>query len=879
MNKIFLKILYFASLVTLLACSGENNTRAETVQQCIVSDELRLHVPSPDWRDQVVYMLFIDRFDDGDDSNNDQGFDEFDPEKPTHYSGGDLQGVIDRIGYLKSLGVSAVWVSPPVANQWWSTPYQATGWHGYWAADFKSVDAHFGTLDDYKRLSHELHCNGMYLIQDIVANHTANWYTYDGNYNPDDTAANFRLLEPDSFQPAPSQVPFNKVDRLNPEHAAADVYHWTPTVQDYGDMYQQYNYMFGFLADLNTENPVVVSALQDSYKFWIEQVGVDAFRIDTVSFAPLRFWSQFLNDENGIYAHARSLGKESFLTFGEAIYLPEPYEDESEQKTVAYQGDDATPGVNSMLAFPLYYSINRVIGQGSPTAYLDYRLRKHMEHFPDPYTTPIFVDNHDTARFLSAGPGSALKQALATIFTLPGIPILYQGTEQGLLETRMAMFAGGHHNAKGSFDSESDYFRFISELAELRRNHPVLTRGELKIIASNESGPGVFAYRRDYQGESVVILMNTANHTVLAKDIDVGAAAQQSFDTMFAVNFEESIVADKLGKLSFLLPPRALVVMRASETVLESPSTSEPIEIAIAGPQSGGAYSRDFELAGTTSSPELPLQLVMNGDMDRTIEFSSNSDGAWSINVPVRDYGETQNYLEVYAPTSGSLSERFDYAGVVSEPALSLTIADASDDAFGPRGDYIIPQQQLSGQQREIESLRARAAGRNLEIVLTMKEVSSAWKPPHGFDNVAFTTFFSFPERPGARGLPMLNSTMPGDLTWDLAHFGSGWISYAFASAGSTDDRQGEKLGVSPKIIADRENRTVTMLFDGNRLGIEDWSGVSVYVTTWEVSGEGVYVDMQPEPSDWFFGGGDPGDPKIMDDMLLKLEGNNDFTR
>ena len=65
---------------------------------------------------------------------------------------------------IEELGVTAIWQTPPVLNQWWSTPYSAAGWHGYWAVNFKEVDPHFGTLDSYRELSHQLHCNGMYLL-------------------------------------------------------------------------------------------------------------------------------------------------------------------------------------------------------------------------------------------------------------------------------------------------------------------------------------------------------------------------------------------------------------------------------------------------------------------------------------------------------------------------------------------------------------------------------------------------------------------------------------------------------------------------------------------------------------------------------------------
>ena len=138
-----------------------------------------LHVPSPDWRDQVIYFAMIDRFDDGDPSNNDQGAAEYDPADAAKFSGGDLRGLQRRVPYLRQLGATALWITPPVANQWWNPAKRYGGYHGYWATDFSAVDAHFGTLADYQALSRTLHGAGMYLVQDVVVNHVANFVAYD----------------------------------------------------------------------------------------------------------------------------------------------------------------------------------------------------------------------------------------------------------------------------------------------------------------------------------------------------------------------------------------------------------------------------------------------------------------------------------------------------------------------------------------------------------------------------------------------------------------------------------------------------------------------------------------------------------------------------
>ncbi len=882
-------------LVTLAACiqdrpgnvPGSADPQAPAgADVCSSGDGRLLHVPSPDWRDQVIYMLMIDRFDDGDSANNDQGYGEYDPAQASHFSGGDFQGVVDRLDYLRSLGATAVWITPPVYNQWWSTPYQATGWHGYWPVHFQEIDPHFGTLDDYKRLSHELHCRGMYLIQDTIANHVGNFFAYDGEYDPTDTARNFYLLEPNSHQPGPVQYPFNMIDRLDPEHFEADIYHWTPSIQDFTDPYQEHYYSLGHVSDVNTENPEVIAKFKEIYKYWIDEVGVDAFRMDTVVLVPFQFWNRFLHDDDGIYAHARARGKDHFLTFGEVTAASDPYDDAGERKVIAYQETDGMPGPNSMLGYPLYHEVNRALARGTETAALAYRLERFMELYPDPFVIPNFIDNHDTARFLAAGHPAAFRQALALLFTIPGIPILYQGTEQGLLESRMAMFAGGYRNAEGSFDQESEYFQFVRRLTSLRAEHPVLTRGDLEVLASESSGPGVLAYRREYQGESAVVLLNTADHSAFAHRLDVGAAPFQRLEVLFAEpatgqgmeqtaeSAAEPAITDAEGRLSLRLPPRAVIVLRTVGQSVSSDVAPADLDIAVESSGIEGAvFTEDFELTGTVSRSNAPLQLILNGNFDRVFEFAADDQGNWQINVPVRDLGETSHFLQVHSAETDRLSERVSYTTRVTEAVRTAEMEDDPDDAYGPTGQYMSPQHSESGRQREIESVSARTAGRNLELSVTMAEITTPWLPPYGFDNVLLTLFFDLPDREGATELPLLDASAPEAMDWDLAHFARGWDSYTYLSSGSDANRQGDKLGVSPRITTDQDSRTITLFYEGAALGVDDWTGSRIYVTTWESTAEGAYADIRPEPSDWYFGGGEPGDPKIMDDVLLDLGG------
>ena len=117
-NRVFkLSALAIGLVMGLSACGSDKSDPQEPPAPEVIGS----HVPSPDWRDQIIYFLMIDRFNDGDRANNDQGTGEYDPRSEKKFSGGDLAGVEQKIDYIQGLGATAVWTTPPVANQWWDS--------------------------------------------------------------------------------------------------------------------------------------------------------------------------------------------------------------------------------------------------------------------------------------------------------------------------------------------------------------------------------------------------------------------------------------------------------------------------------------------------------------------------------------------------------------------------------------------------------------------------------------------------------------------------------------------------------------------------------------------------------------------------------------
>ncbi|HPZ09917.1 MAG TPA: alpha-amylase family glycosyl hydrolase, partial [Candidatus Eremiobacteraeota bacterium] len=212
-----------------------------------------------DWRNESIYFILTDRFQDGDTTNN------FDVNKKdlTKYHGGDLQGVIDKLDYIKDLGMSTVWITPTMANQ--DLFIDSAGYHGYWPVDFFKMDKHLGDMDKFKELINKAHEKGMKIILDIPLNHVAWEHPWTGD---------------------PSKQSW---------------LHHNGDVKDWNDPWQVENCSMYGLPDLAQENPEVSKHLTDMAKWWIDQTGIDGFRLDAIKHVPLSFWSQFAKD---IHAHA-----------------------------------------------------------------------------------------------------------------------------------------------------------------------------------------------------------------------------------------------------------------------------------------------------------------------------------------------------------------------------------------------------------------------------------------------------------------------------------------------------------------------------------------------------------------------------------------------
>lgn len=851
-------------LLTLVSC------RPEEANQFIAGPgeiEKYLHVPSPDWEDQIIYFILTDRFMDGDTTNNDQDAGEYNKGHGGYWNGGDFRGITQKIGYIKELGATGIWITPPVANQWVNPQKTGTGYHGYWASSFVEVDKHYGTLDNYRQLSASLHKNSMYLIQDVVCNHLGDFYTYTGPYDPDDVTKNFKVHD----VPQPTQSPFEYNDACIPEHREMAIYHFAPNFHDHSDTIKKRQYQYADLDDLNTANPVVRDVLRSSYNYWIKEVGVDGFRFDTPHMVEHEFWHDFIHSDDttspGVEKFARMMGKEHFLTFGETAVQTLPYDDGGPTEAARYLGTPEKPEMVSVLNFPLSSAIGRVFKQMKPTNLMTYRLESLEKLFPHPEWLMNFIDNHDGARFLSNSTHSSFRQALLFMMTIPGVPIIYYGTEQELLGMRQAMFKGGSGSPdQDHFTTDNESFRFMQELIRIRKENDVLRHGKLEVLRDDPGGPGIFIYRMQGNGQYALVLLNTSEREKLADHVETGLEPGMVLESLYSLNGEEAnYIVDHEGGLSVVLKPKEGMILvpgdQAEPPKAEGEIYIHPLTVPV-------ITAEQVALKGESNGIK-NISVAIDGDLARAIQAETGPDGDWAAEIPLNSLVNARHRIIAFSPDDEMNKTIItDHIELELElPAiLCAEIQDVLGDDYGPEGRYIYPTNPSYRRQMDIEGVRAYKLGTGMKVEITMGEITGIWLPANGFDHVLINIYIDLPDRTGVRVLSRQNASFPENGHWDYLVSAAGFGNAVFSSEGASANKMGSITGPTASITVDPDQRKITFMIAPESMGYpEDLSGSKLYITTWD-GGPGSYRNIAPEAQEWAFGGGSNSDPKIMDD-------------
>ncbi len=457
--------------------------------------------------DDFVYFLMPDRFANGDLANDNPakapGL--LDRKKARHYHGGDLRGVIQRLPYLKELGVTALWMTPwydnndrlndrekyTADNRLDTARGEAiTDYHGYGATDYYAVDEHLGDLATLRELVDTAHRLGLKVIQDQVANHVGPYHPWVRN-SPTPTWFNGTLENhlANGWQTWTIPDPHSP-----PAHRRATLEGW----------------FIDLLPDLNQDDPDCRRYLIQNALWWVGITGVDGIRQDTLPYVPRTFWRDWSAALKRQHPRLTLLGE---MFDGDAA------------KVSFFQGgrarfDGVDSGIDALFDFPLFYQIRNAFGEGRSLKPIAESLgRDHLYVNPDYLVT--FAGLHDVDRFMNVkGAGqTGLKLAFTLLLTTRGIPLLYYGDELALAgggdpDNRRDFPGGWAEDARNAFtaagrlEPENDVWNHVARLARLRREVEPLRRGRLVHLAVTDQ---TYAYARVTASDRVVIVLNNSS--------------------------------------------------------------------------------------------------------------------------------------------------------------------------------------------------------------------------------------------------------------------------------------------------------------------------------------------------------------------------------
>ena len=430
--------------------------------------------------DDVIYLIMIDRFADG--AANREPIDR---QNARAYHGGDLRGIIDRLPYLKELGVTALWLTPWHDN-WNGVNHCDKPWcpntyyHGYHAIDYYAVEDRFGDLATLQELVAKAHALGLKVIQDQVANHVGSQHPWVNDPPLTNwfhgTLANHQVNT------------FRNSVLLSPHSHPRDV----RNVLD--------GWFSDDLPDMNQEEPEVARYEIQNALWWVGVTGIDGIRQDTIQYMPRTFIRELSNALHRQYPKLWMVG--------------EVFERDAAQTAFFIGGHTGWDGIDTQLDsvfdFALWNTALSVFTNKLPMRALRDQL-KYDALYPDPAKLTVLANNHDTPRFLSLA-GADLKGAMlhtAFVLSVRGIPQLYYGEEIGMEggedPDNRRDFPVRAFDAKGRDEKEREMLDWTRDWIRLRREHSALRRGRLIDLVYDDD---VYVFARQDSNETVVIAFN-----------------------------------------------------------------------------------------------------------------------------------------------------------------------------------------------------------------------------------------------------------------------------------------------------------------------------------------------------------------------------------
>lgn len=487
--------------------------------------------------DDVIYLIMVDRFADGDQSNNNppesSGF--YDRKKPRAYHGGDFQGIINNLPYLKELGVTAIWMTPIYDN----SNRTSEDYHGYGAVDYYNTEEHFGSLEKLVELVEQAHKNGIKIIQDHVLNHTGPTHTWTDN------------------PPTPQFINGTRTQHLN------NVFDIASLTTASGDANRANLTLRGWFADIlpdiNQNNLEAEQYFIQNSLWWISTAGIDGIRLDTFPYIPRSFWSNW----NSAIHKQHPL----FTVVGEVL--------DGNPNTVSFfQGgvkrfDGVDSKVDTLFDYPTCYAIRDYFANNKGILS---RITNIDSIYPKAEVLVPFFGNHDIKRFASESGASVENTILAYTYllTMRGTPQLYYGDEIAITggedPDNRKDFPGGFpgdlrsaFNPSGRTKSENKLFESIKKVSQLRQKYPQLRGGDMRFLSEDSD---VVVYLRSRDNSHAIVAINKAGKKV-AKNITLpnalfidGTVLNNKLNEIYSITVEKQSLKIKLAakEAAILIP-------------------------------------------------------------------------------------------------------------------------------------------------------------------------------------------------------------------------------------------------------------------------------------------------------------------------------------
>lgn len=437
--------------------------------------------------EDVVYLLMPDRFAQVGDVKNKA----IDRNNPNTWHGGNIKGMIQALDYLEKLGITAIWHTPLFDN---------SEYHGYSITDFYQIDTRFGTLEDYLLFVSEAHKRNIKVVKDMVFNHCSikhPWVKYPPmkgwlNGNEDiHEQTNYKITT--VFDPYCSEI--NKRETVD-------------------------GWFTEKMPDINIKNDIVFNYLKQMTIWWIEMVGIDAFRMDTYLYSDKDKMIEWQNDISRSYPGLSVIAE---------TWVPEVAYTAQIQDYVYDRLDKKCSFIVMDFAFQkrLEQTFDRTVVYDK-----DAQMYHHFVYdflYKDPSNTLVFLDNHDLKRwFFRVKSKAKLKQALALLLTSPRIPQIYYGTEFKFRGDDKGKDDGNYRmDAFEALDTYKQWetdevWSYLRNLLHWRRSSKAITKGKMKHFIPKK---GVYVYFREYEHEKIMVV---SNHTSKTVKVDLSYYAEET---------------------------------------------------------------------------------------------------------------------------------------------------------------------------------------------------------------------------------------------------------------------------------------------------------------------------------------------------------------